>query len=132
MKSLSTLLCWTTLLVAPTAALAGGLSNDLLLSSAWCTFRYNKTTGSSSGRRVVFSPNGTYAVSSQSESYSSGRGGTAAGQSNASGGGRWRVQGGELFMSEGGQFEHVETVVKRNSNGYPIIVADGAEYSQCR
>ncbi len=24
------------------------------------------------------------------------------------------------------------SVLKRNNNGYPIIVADGVEYSQCR
>ena len=132
MKWIAMSLCAAAAIGAAPAATAGGLSNELLLSSAWCTFSYNKVSGSSSGKRVVFSPNGTYAVSSQSESYSSGRGGTAAGQSNASGGGRWRVQGGELFMSEGGQFEHVETVLKRNNNGYPIIVADGTEYSQCR
>jgi hypothetical protein len=48
-------------------------------------------------------------------------------------GGLWRVMNGELFMSEGGGgLEQVHTVLKRNSSGYPIIVADGAEYSQCR
>jgi len=25
-----------------------------------------------------------------------------------------------------------QTVLKRNNNGYPVIVADGIEYSQCR
>ena len=132
MKTLAVCASAALVLMAPADASAGGLSNELMLSSAWCTFRYNKMSGSSTGRRVVFSPNGTYSVSSQSESYSSGRAGSVAGQSNASGGGRWRVQGGELYMSEGGQFEHVDTVLKRNSNGYPIIVADGTEYSQCR
>ena len=132
MRTLAACFCAAAALLATSGASAGGLSNELLLSSAWCTFRYNKITGASTGRRVVFSPNGAYSVSSQSESYSSGRAGSVAGQSNASGGGRWRIQGGELFMSEGGQFEHVETVLKRNSNGYPIIVADGTEYSQCR
>jgi len=32
--------------------LAGGISNELLLSSAWCTFKYNQTTGYSNTTRV--------------------------------------------------------------------------------
>ena len=56
-----------------------------------------------------------------------------ASQRNAQGGGLWKVDRGELFMSEGGgRLEAVRTVLKRNNNGYPIIVADGVEYSQCR
>ena len=36
-------------------------------------------------------------------------------------------------MSEGpGALQPVQTLLKRNSNGYPVIVADGIEYSQCR
>jgi hypothetical protein len=113
-------------------ALAGGMSNDLLLSSAWCTFSYNKTTGYSNSKRVAFSANGTYSTGSRAEGGSSGRGGSMASQSDRGGGGQWRVQNGELFLSEGGQLEHVPTVLKRNNNGYPVIVADGVEYSQCR
>jgi hypothetical protein len=111
---------------------AAGLSDELLLSSAWCTFSYNKTTGYSSSKRVAFSPDGTYAVGSRGEGGSSGRGGSMASQRDSGGGGRWRVQNGELFLSEGGQLEHVPTVLRRNNNGYPVIVADGAEYAQCR
>ena len=119
-------------LLVPVAADAGGVSNDLLLSSAWCSFKFNKISGTSSGQRVSFSPNGTYRVSSGTETGSSGRSGSVASQSSSAGGGRWKVERGELFMSEGGQFDHVETVVRRNNNGYPIIVADGTEFSQCR
>ena len=36
-------------------------------------------------------------------------------------------------MSKGnGELGLVRTVVKRNSSGYPIIIADGVEYSQCK
>jgi hypothetical protein len=43
------------------------------------------------------------------------------------------VKNGRLFMSEGGsELEAVDLQVRSNSNGYPILVADGAEYSQCR
>ena len=119
-------------LVASTAAAAGGLSPELLLSSAWCTFSYNKNTGYSSSKRVAFSPGGTYAVGSRGEGGSSGSAGSMASQRDTARGGQWRVQNGELYLSEGGDFEHIQTVVRRNSNGHPVIVADGVEYSQCR
>lgn len=119
-------------LTAGTYAQAGDLSNELMLSSAWCTFSYNKTTGYSSSKRVTFSPGGTYSVGSRGEGGSSGRSGNMASQHDAAGGGQWRVQNGELYLSEGGDFEHVQTTLRRNSNGYPVIVADGVEYSQCR
>ena len=111
---------------------AGGVSPDLLLSSAWCTFKYNKISGYSNTTRVSFSPNGTYRMGGRAEGGSSGRYGSVYGQNDSSGGGRWAVQQGELFMSDGGRMEHVQTIVKRNNNGYPIIVADGVEYSQCQ
>ena len=113
-------------------AFAGGMSNELLLSSAWCTFSYSKVSGASNAKRYAFRADGTYALGSRAESGSSGPYGSVASQRDGQGGGRWRVQNGELFMSEGGPFEQVPTVLKRNSNGYPIIVADGVEYSQCR
>lgn len=112
---------------------AGGMSNELLLSSAWCTFTYNKTTGYSSTKRFHFNANGTYGMGGRAEGYSSGSAGSMASQRNSGASGMWRVDKGELFMSEGaGRLEHVQTVLKRNSSGYPIIVADGVEYSQCR
>lgn len=121
------------LLAIHTPAHAGGMSNELLMSSAWCTFTYNKTTGYSHTKRVYFNANGTYGTGSRGEGYSSGSGGTLASQRNSAGSGLWRVERGELFMSEGrGGLEPVGTRVKRNSSGYPVIVADGVEYSQCR
>lgn len=120
-------------LVLPTSAEAGGLSGKLLVSSAWCTFSYNKTTGYSHTRRVHFNTKGTYGTGSRGEGRSSGSGGSMASQRDSAGGGMWKIDDGELYMSEGrGQLEHVRTVLKRNSNGHPIIVADGVEYSQCR
>ena len=115
-----------------TPAQAGGVSPELLLSSAWCTFKYNKISGYSNTTRVRFSANGLYSMGGRAEGGSSGRAGSVYSQNDSSGGGRWAVQQGELFMSEGARMEHVQTVVKRNSNGYPVIVADGVEYSQCQ
>jgi hypothetical protein len=105
---------------------------ELLLSSPWCTFKYNKVSGYSSSTRVTFSPNGMWSSGSRGEGGSSGRAGSVYGQRDSGNGGRWAVQQGELYMSEGAQMEHVRTVVKRNNNGFPIIVADGVEYSQCQ
>ena len=45
---------------------------------------------------------------------------------------RWQVQGGRLFVDLGAGPQPVALSVARNSNGYPIITADGTEYSQCR
>jgi hypothetical protein len=127
------ILAVSSFLVLAHAAHAGGVSPNLLTSSAWCTFTYNKTTGYSHSKRYFFNANGTYGTGSRGEGYSSGGGGSMASQRNASGGGLWKVENGELFMAEGrSRLERVGTVVKRNNNGYPIIVADGVEYSQCR
>lgn len=112
---------------------AGGISNELLLSSAWCTFSYNKTTGYSNTTRVRFNKNGTYGTGGRAEGGTSGKYGSYSSQSDSSGGGRWKVSKGELYISTGnGQLAPVKTIVKRNSNGYPIILADGVEYSQCK
>jgi hypothetical protein len=112
---------------------AGGVSNELLLSSAWCTFTYNKTTGYSNTTRVHFNKNGTYGKGGRAEGGSSGKYGSYASQNDSSGGGQWKVKKGELYISTGnGQIALIRTVVKRNSNGYPIILADGVEYSQCK
>ena len=112
---------------------AAGISSDLLLSSPWCTFKYNQTTGYSNTTRVLFNRNGTYSMGGQAEGYSSGRGGTYASQGNSQAAGKWKVAKGVLYISEGyGPLNPVQAVVKKNSSGYPIIVADGVEYSQCR
>jgi len=112
---------------------AGGISNELLLSSAWCTFSYNKTTGYSNTTRVHFNKNGTYGTGGRAEGGTSGTYGSYSSQSDSSGGGRWKVSKGELYISQGrGELGHVKTVVKRNNSGYPIILADGVEYMQCK
>jgi len=120
-------------LLITSPVMAGGISNDLLLSSAWCSFSYNKTTGYSNTTRVHFSKNGIYGTGGRAEGGSKGKYGSYASQNDSSGGGRWKVNKGELYISTGnGQLAPVKTVVKRNSNGFPIILADGVEYSQCR
>lgn len=112
---------------------AGGVSNELLLSSAWRTFSYNKTTGYSNTTRVRFNKNGTYGKGGRAEGGTSGKHGSYSSQNDTSGGGRWKVNKGELYISQGrGELGLVRTVVKRNNSGYPIILADGVEYMQCK
>lgn len=107
--------------------------SQLLLSSPWCTFSYSQTSGTSRSQRYLFHRDGTYSVGSQRESLSSGRNGSAYGASQGQDGGQWAVQGNLLqLVDSSGESGVVAVQVKRNSNGYPIIVADGIEYSQCR
>ncbi|MEQ1919894.1 MAG: hypothetical protein ABL955_11900 [Elusimicrobiota bacterium] len=106
--------------------------STLLLSSSWCSFRYNKISGASHQERVSFRPNGSWDSGARSESYSSGAGGTVSGQSDTSSGGRWQVKGTALLMSRGGgALEDTGLSVSRNSNGYPILNTGGKEYSSC-
>jgi hypothetical protein len=125
----------------PDASGAGSLAaspqdqqiSRLLLSSAWCSFRYSQVSGTSSTQRVQFFPDGTVAQGSNTETYSSGRAGTVAGQHAGNQRGRWRVQAGALMLSEDGvSWSATPLQITQNSNGYPIVRADGKEYSQCR
>ena len=110
---------------------SGGMSESLMLSSAWCTFSYNKISGYSNTTRWVFSPNGTYSKGGRGEGYSSGYGGTMASQHNSGGGGRWKVVNGQLYIGDTIP-QPVQSVVKHNSNGSPIVVVNGVEYSRCK
>ncbi|MBM4134167.1 MAG: hypothetical protein FJ245_10395 [Nitrospira sp.] len=119
---------------APTDAPSAQLS-QLLLSSAWCSFTYNKVSGASHSTRVQFSANGHWSAGSRGETYSSGPAGSVAGQHDDGAGGQWAVQQGQLFMSnppDTPALTSVDLTIERNSNGYPILTADGKEYSQCR
>lgn len=117
-----------TAFIAPSAEAQGQNLQQLLLSSPWCTFSYNKITGASDSKRYRFFNNGRYSTGSNAETYSSGAYGSVAGQSRGNGGGQWGVQGNMLIING----DAVNVRVKRNSNGYAVIVADGVEYSQCR
>jgi hypothetical protein len=124
------------LLSAAPAVLRAATPSDLkklLLSSPWCSFSYNQYSGVTRQKRVEFGRDGTWSAGGRREVYSSGDNGSMAGQQDSQEGGRWAVKNGRLFMSEdGSELEAVDLQVRSNSNGYPILVADGAEYSQCR
>lgn len=106
----------------------------LLLSSAWCSFRYNKVSGTSSTEKYRFFPNGTWNNGGRTETYNSGANGTVSGQYDSEGGGRWEVRGGQLYMSsaETPTLTLVQPFsVTQNSNGSPIINSGGKEFSLC-
>lgn len=120
---------------APAPAAAG---NDqlsrLLMASPWCWLKY--ASGNTYSERIVFSANGTWSSNKESEIYGQNAyAGTSAHAVGASGGrGQWAVKGGQLYLSdppETPQLMPVPLQVTQNSNGYPIITADGREYSQC-
>lgn len=126
---------------------AGTPKNDLndplaklLLSSAWCNFWFNKTTGYSGSSRVQYFADGTYQLGAKSEGYSSGYGGTFASEGRSGSSGRWYVQKGTFYGTPPPSdadpnpqtFYPFPMAVTRNSNGHPIITAGGKEYSQCQ
>lgn len=113
----------------------------LLLSSAWCNFWFNKTTGYSGSARVQYFVDGSYQLGSKSEGYSSGAGGTFASEGRSGASGHWYVRAGQLFGTapptdanprpDPTTFYPLPLVINKNSNGNPIIVADGKEYASC-
>lgn len=106
---------------------------QLLLSSPWCAFKYNKTTGYSSSQRVQFFRDGTFSYGSQGEGYSSGAGGSFASQHNGGNTGYWKVANAMLLLSDGSApLQPIDYDVRLNSSGHPIIIANGMEYSACR
>ena len=105
---------------------------QLLMRSAWCAFSYNQNTGTSSTERYVFRPDGTGSQGTGGETYSSGYGGTVAGQSQGGQAFRWRVQSGLLAVSlDGVTWQPQQLQVTQNSSGYPIIRSGGREFSTC-
>jgi hypothetical protein len=105
---------------------------QLLQRSAWCSMSYSTVSGTSRTERVVFRADGTGGRGSGAESYSSGTGGTVAGQSSSGEQFRWQMRSGVLLTSSDGvNWAQTRLQITTNSNGYPIITADGKEYSMC-
>ncbi|MCC6747200.1 MAG: hypothetical protein IT371_06035 [Deltaproteobacteria bacterium] len=109
-----------------------GKLRQLLLSTAWCSFTFNKHTGTSSTSRVVYFPNGTLRFGSNTETYNTGHAGTVAGQHTGSGGLLWKVAGGRLYVNLGQGFVDANLRVTLNSAGNPILIAGGKEYMRCK
>jgi hypothetical protein len=124
---------------APTAPTAGGDPRDeqarqLLLGNAWCSFTYNKVSGTSTTQRVVFRPDGQLFVNGGAETYSAGSNGSYAGQSSNSGAMRWRLENLRLLIDagDGRGWQDVNLDATRNSSGSVILHSLGREYAMCR
>lgn len=115
-------------------AVADREAKQVLTGTAWCSFTYSKVSGTSTTRKVVFRPDGVMTVKDGAETYSSGYGGTYAGQSDSAGAMRWKLENLRLFVDQGGGagFQDIGLTASRNSNGYVILNAGGREYSMCR
>ncbi len=130
---------------APGSTARGGVSGasgpdrqlaQLLTSSAWCSFSYSgagagSSSGTTSTERVVFRADGSGTRTSGRESYYANPDGSAYGSNLGGGAFRWRVAGGALAVSDETGESRLPLAVSRNANGYPIITANGKEYSMC-
>ncbi len=105
----------------------------LLLSSAWCSYKYSATSGTESISRFLFQQDGTWFSGSNSEQLARNPEGQIYWRGGNRSAGRWAVQAGDLYMSQGnGPLSPVGASVRLNSNGYPIITASAVEYMMCR
>jgi hypothetical protein len=109
-------------------------ARQVLTSSAWCSFTYNKISGASSTRKVIFRPNGVMTIQGGAETYSSGSGGSYAGQSSNARSLQWKLENQRLYVNQGdgAGFQDVGLSATTNSSGALILSADGREYMACR
>ena len=124
---------------AASAPSAGGDAMDqqaraLLTSTAWCSFTYSQTSGTSTTRRVVFRADGVMLVNDGRETYNSGPNGTVSGQSGSNGAMRWRLENQRLLVdpADGRGYQDVQLTATRNSSGSVILNSLGREYGMCR
>ena len=106
---------------------------QVLTANAWCSFSYNKISGASHTRRVVFQSDGMVFTTGGGETYSSGRAGTVSSQSSSRQAARWKVYQQRVYADpmDGSGFQDLGVTASRNSNGYLILKSDGREYSMC-
>jgi hypothetical protein len=124
---------------APSNQDTGGNPTDaklraLLSKYAWCSQSYNQYSGTSATTRYVFSPNGTFSMGGDTQTYNSGDAGSVAGQYGSSGGGQWKIQNLRLYISSadtGYQMVDVNASLTTNSEGWPIITVGGQDFMTC-
>lgn len=109
-------------------------ARQILMSSAWCSFSYNKVSGASATRKVIFRQDGVMSIQGGAETYSSGYGGIYAGQTNSASAMLWKFENMRLFVDDrsGTGYQDVGLTSTTNSNGAIILKAQGQEYSMCR
>lgn len=105
---------------------------QFLMANRWCAFSYSQTSGRTSTEQVQFNRDGTATRGAQSETQSSNPNGSYYGNSQGGDRGYWRIQGGQLMLSQDGVQWGVQPVqLTRNSNGSPILNSGGKEYMVC-
>lgn len=109
-------------------------ARQILTNSAWCSFTYNKVSGTSTTRKVIFRADGVMTINGGAETYSSGYGGTYAGQSNNTSAMLWKFENLRLLVDDrsGAGYQDIGLTSTTNSNGSIILKAQGREYSMCR
>jgi hypothetical protein len=92
---------------------------QLLLSTGWCSFSYNQATGTTRTSKGYFRQDGTLVMNTGAETYSSGYGGTVAGQYGGGSTMRWRLQDLRLYVDDGSGmgFQDVNASLTQNSGG---------------
>ena len=105
---------------------AGGNTQDaqvraVLTGSAWCSFTYNQLSGTSTTRKVVFRTDGVLLMTDGAETYSSGYGGVAAGQSGSSGALRWKLENLRVYIDQGGGFQDIRYRIPKWPGGGALI-----------
>ena len=108
-------------------------AKQILTGSAWCSFTYNKVSGTSTTCKVVFRPDGVMTINGGAETYSSGYGGTYAGQSNNASAVLWKFENLRLLVDDrgGAGYQDIGLTSTTNLNGSIILKAQGREYSMC-
>jgi hypothetical protein len=110
---------------------------QLLTGNQWCTMTYSGVVGSTSGttryERLVFRADGTGTRRTSTEWSNANDAGAAAGQGSGGSEFVWRLDGSVLVSSTDGGASWARTPMRfsRNSNGYPIITANGKDYAIC-
>jgi nucleoid-associated protein YgaU len=122
---------------APTAGAASpqdAQARQVLQSTAWCSFTFNKVSGTSKTTRVVFRPDGVLTSNGDTQTYNSGPAGSYAGQSNTAGAMRWKLENLRLYIDpgDGSGFQDIGLTAELNSSGSPILHALGREYMVCQ
>jgi hypothetical protein len=117
------------------SASAAGLSNNLLLSSAWCQTASNPSSGSSTTTIVIFGSNGAYNVIQRYVGFASGAGMVLDNSGDQLvGNGVWQVVNGQLYMSVGNDPRPVPipTEIRRAADGRIALIGSQGEFLQCR
>ena len=105
--------------------------SQALLSTSWCSFSYNQTTGYSRNQRATFQASGILHVSTGAEGGSSGQAGSVHGQSQAGDSYRWAIRGGRLILTGEEGAQDLALDEKRSSSGGFILLVDGQEWTPC-